>query len=147
MVWRTASGERERIALRGEVELVDKGLADAPDPEVQEQRVLLRAAEAQRRAGQLADRGEFQGAALLVSAAEEEADALGTALGSALGSILAETASRYGDAQSYGSSRSALAGLRKGMGRSRASGTAADSLFETKSQADMRRKFRGPTKH
>lgn len=147
VVWRGPSGERERIALHGEVELVDMGLADTPDPEVREQRVLLRAAEAQRRAGLLADRGEFQGAAQLVSDAAAEADALGTELGMALRSILDETASRYGDAQSYGSSRSALAGLRKGMGRSRASGTAADSLFETSVQMDMRRKFREPTKH
>lgn len=147
VLWRGPLAERERISLSAEVELVDRGLADAPDAEVREQRVMLRAAQAQRRAGQLADRGEFEAAARLVTDAAAEANALGTARGIALGTLLAETSARYGDARAYMSNRSSLVGLRKGMGRSRAAGTAADSLFETSSQMDMRRRFRGPTKH
>ncbi|AKU92634.1 hypothetical protein [Vulgatibacter incomptus] len=145
VVWRQMPlGGRQRIALRAEVELVDRALIELPDPEVREQRALLRAAEAQRRAAVLAERGRFQEAALAIEYMATEAKALGTPMGAQLASLLAETAANYGNAQVYVANRSTLAGLRKGMGRSRASGTVADSLFETSTQTEMRRRFRGP---
>jgi len=141
------AGEADRISLVGEVELVGESVQlSPPDAELQAQIAILRGAAAQRAAAALVHAGKFADAELVVMQAAKEAKALGTPLGEQLASVLTDAAANYGNEERFISVRSSLANLRQGMGRSRASGTRLDSLFESVDQTWMKENFRAGKK-
>lgn len=141
-IW-SATAKPDSIALSGSAALVNGSPAIGEDGEVVEQVAILKAAQLQRRAADLAHRGEFGQARDLVLQA---AHLLGQAEGRrarALERALQEAAAFYGDAESYRLNRNRLFSVQRSMSKMRSSGSAFDAYFDSASQSRMVATFQG----
>lgn len=115
---------------------------EAPRPEVAEAAAVVFAAHAQRRARDFAEQRRYEDAAAAIREAVLRLEAVGTPRARALAERLAPLASDYGDARSYGTSKSKLMAARRALSKQRSSGSDLDAVFLTPEKRAMQERFR-----
>ncbi|MEN9796838.1 MAG: hypothetical protein RL653_534 [Pseudomonadota bacterium] len=115
---------------------------DAPRTEVTEAAAVVFAANAQKRARDFAEQQRYEDAAAAIREAVQRLEAVGTPRAKALAERLAPFAFDYGDARSYGTSKSKLMAARRALSKQRSSGSDLDVMFLTEQKRDMQERFR-----